>query len=158
VPFWIPQHNAWHLAFNTELLWFKNYILVLCWVLVAARRIFNCSMGTLSCGMWDLFTDQGSNPGPLHWEHGALATGPPGKSLTLMSHEVWLWTSHLTPTSPLPFLFCDRAGCWLPQVASSSRILTEIWPLWLSIFTNRWRMTLGRSSSLSGPWFPRLQS
>ena len=22
----------------------------------------------------------GSNPGPLHWEHGVLATGPPGKS------------------------------------------------------------------------------
>ena len=75
----------------------------------------------------------------LHWEHGALATEPPGKSLTLMSHEVWLWTSHLTPTSPLPFLFCDKAGYWLPQVASSSRILTEIWPLWLSIFTNPWR-------------------
>ena len=24
--------------------------------------------------------DQGSNPGPLHWERGVLATGPPGKS------------------------------------------------------------------------------
>ena len=24
--------------------------------------------------------DQGSNPGPLHWEHRVLATGPPGKS------------------------------------------------------------------------------
>ena len=27
------------------------------------------------------FPDQGSNPGPLHWEHGVSATGPPGKSL-----------------------------------------------------------------------------
>ena len=27
------------------------------------------------------FPDQGSNPGPRHWEHRALATGPPGKSL-----------------------------------------------------------------------------
>ena len=25
-------------------------------------------------------SSQGSNPGPLHWEHGVLATGPPGKS------------------------------------------------------------------------------
>ena len=24
--------------------------------------------------------DLGLNPGPLHWEHGVLATGPPGKS------------------------------------------------------------------------------
>ena len=31
-----------------------------------------------TCGI--LFPDQGSNPGPLHWEHGVLATGPPGKS------------------------------------------------------------------------------
>ena len=37
----------------------------------------------LSCGLWDLFLDQGSIPGPLHWEHGErgiLATGWPGKS------------------------------------------------------------------------------
>ena len=27
------------------------------------------------------FPDQGSNPGPLSWEHIILATGPPGKSL-----------------------------------------------------------------------------
>ena len=25
--------------------------------------------------------DQGLNPGPLHWEHGVLATGLPGKFL-----------------------------------------------------------------------------
>ena len=25
------------------------------------------------------FPDQGSNPGPEHWEHRGLATGPPGK-------------------------------------------------------------------------------
>ena len=33
--------------------------------------------------MWDLVLphDQASNPGPLHWEHAVLATGPPGKSL-----------------------------------------------------------------------------
>ena len=36
------------------------------WVLVAA------------CAIW--FPYQGWNPRPLHWEHGVLATGPPGKS------------------------------------------------------------------------------
>ena len=30
------------------------------------------------CGIQ--FPDQGSNLAPLHWEHGVLASGPPGKS------------------------------------------------------------------------------
>jgi len=30
--------------------------------------------------MWDL-SSQGSNPSPLHWKHGVLTTGLPGKSL-----------------------------------------------------------------------------
>ena len=34
-----------------------------------------------SCGLW--FPDQGSNPGPLHWELRGLATGPQGKSRLL---------------------------------------------------------------------------
>ena len=34
----------------------------------------------LSCGMEDLILDQGWNLGLLCWEHGVLATGPPGKS------------------------------------------------------------------------------
>ena len=29
------------------------------------------------------FTDQGLNPGCFHWEHGVLATAPPGKSLDI---------------------------------------------------------------------------
>ena len=32
-----------------------------------------------ACGIW--FPDQGLDLGPLHWEHGVLATGSPGKSL-----------------------------------------------------------------------------
>ena len=32
-----------------------------------------------ACGIE--FPDLALNPGPLHWEHGVLATGPPGKSL-----------------------------------------------------------------------------
>ena len=27
------------------------------------------------------FPNQGSNPSPLHWKHGVLTIGPPGKSL-----------------------------------------------------------------------------
>ena len=49
-------------------------------IFVAACRIFHCSMQTLSCSMWDLVPWPGIEPGPLHWECGVLATGPPGKS------------------------------------------------------------------------------
>ena len=31
------------------------------------------------CGIY--FLNQWSNPGPLHWEHGVLATGSPRKAL-----------------------------------------------------------------------------
>lgn len=31
--------------------------------------------------MWT-YSNQGLNPTPLHWKHGALSTAPPGKPLT----------------------------------------------------------------------------
>ena len=37
-------------------------------VLVAACRI-------LSCGMWEPVPDQGSNLGPLHWQHRVQSSG-----------------------------------------------------------------------------------
>ena len=40
-----------------------------------------------SCSMQDLVPEQGSNPGPLHWECAILATGPPGKSLEIISYQ-----------------------------------------------------------------------
>ena len=46
------------------------------WVWLAARRMFFL---VAACGIE--FPDQGLNPRPLHWELGALATGPPGKYL-----------------------------------------------------------------------------
>ena len=46
------------------------YFLWLCQVPVAARGI--------------RFPEQGLDLGPLHWEHGILATGPPGKSQAIM--------------------------------------------------------------------------
>ena len=64
----------------------KNiYLLIwLHWILAAAHRgslifvaacgIFSCGMQTLSCHMWDLLPDQGSNLGPLHCECRVFAT------------------------------------------------------------------------------------
>ena len=51
-------------------------------VFVVACRFFSCGMCTLSCGTWHLVTRPGIKAGPLHWECGVLATGPPGKSLS----------------------------------------------------------------------------
>ena len=45
----------------------------LCWVLVVACEL-------LVHSMWNLVPWPGIEPRPLHWEHGVLATGPPGKS------------------------------------------------------------------------------
>ena len=45
-----------------------------------ACEIFSCGIRTLSCSIWDLLPEPGSNLGPLHWECEVSATGPPGKS------------------------------------------------------------------------------
>ena len=37
--------------------------------------------GVFNCSTWDLVPRPGIEPGPLHWERGVLATGPPVKSL-----------------------------------------------------------------------------
>ena len=72
-----------------------------CELLVVACGLLSCGMRTPCCSMqtsqlqhadsqlWHAcriqFPDQGSNPGPLHWECGVLPTGPPGKSLSVFS-------------------------------------------------------------------------
>ena len=57
----------------------------LCQVSVEACGIFclHCSTRSLSVASCRIqFSDQGLNPGPMHWEPGVLAIGPPGKSLS----------------------------------------------------------------------------
>ena len=53
---------------------FKKYLFIwLHHVSGVVLKIFD-----LCCGMWDLFPwAPGSTPGPLHWQHRVLATGPP---------------------------------------------------------------------------------
>ena len=49
----------------------------------------------VSCGIRDLVSWIGMEPGPLHWECEVLAPGPPGKSLIslfwLKNTSLWLW-------------------------------------------------------------------
>ena len=58
---------------------------------------------SLSCTCGIQFPGQGSNPGPLHWERGVLATGSPGKSwpyfytaLSMAEGGGWESTPHPT--------------------------------------------------------------
>ena len=69
-----------------------------------------CGMQTLvlACGI--CFPDQESNLSPLHWEHGVLATGPPGKFLFcwLLSCKVlyvFLNTNPLSDRCVMNFFF-----------------------------------------------------
>ena len=48
-------------------------------LLVAAYELL-----AAACGIY--FPDQGSNPGPLHWERGVLATGPRGSPQTFLKN------------------------------------------------------------------------
>ena len=58
--------NIHTLTFHQIYLKYLFYLFIwLYWVLVVA------------CGLW--FPDQGSNPGPWHWERRVLTTRPPGK-------------------------------------------------------------------------------
>ena len=63
---------------SKDSIFFKNTYL---FIYLAASGL-SCSMQTLSCGMHagssSLTRDR--TLGPLHWESGVLATGPPGKS------------------------------------------------------------------------------
>ena len=60
--------------------------------------------------MWDLVPQPVMGPGPLHWEHRALATEPPGKSLINLfsspSHFVLDTTeiSARVQTHPIPWI------------------------------------------------------
>ena len=64
----------------------------------------------LSCGMWALVPQPGIEPRPLHWEHGVLTTGPPGKSGGRLSIIVFCYcpvTLYLVEVNGLQVEFLD---------------------------------------------------
>ena len=56
-------------------------------------RVSGVARWMFCCGIWNLVTWLGIEPGPLHWEHGILATGPPEKSqlIGFSSLSLTLW-------------------------------------------------------------------
>ena len=65
---------------GTLILYVLHYLIAyfppLIWITYQPCVLFLAALD-LSCSVWDLVPDQGSD---LSWEHGVLATGPPGKS------------------------------------------------------------------------------
>ena len=70
----------------------------LCRILAAA-----CELLAVACGIQ--FPSQGSNPGPLNWEHRVLATGLPGKSLTYLLRNKAVFYSPQFPSLPSAHFF-----------------------------------------------------
>ena len=59
---------------------------------------FFAAFGIFSWGMWDLVPYQGLTLGPLYWEHGVLATGPPVYTVILtyvFLENLWRWFDNL---------------------------------------------------------------
>ena len=98
-------------------------------VLVAAHRISLCRAAS-SATVWEIlvvahalwFSDQGSNPRLLHWEHDVLATGPPSAS----DSEVAQWCPTL----------CNPINCSLPG-SSVRGIFQAIVLEWVAISFSR---------------------
>ena len=55
----------------------------------AGSLVAACKLSAAACGIW--LPNQGSNPGPLHWERRVIASGPLGKFLSKASFNI----SHL---------------------------------------------------------------
>ena len=83
--------------------------------IILKKNIYLSAQG-LSCSMWDLVPWPGIKPRPLHWEHGVLATGPRGKSLTVgfesyLSHLLTLCRCSVAQLCPT---LCDLTDCSMP--------------------------------------------
>ena len=82
----------------------------------AGSLVVACKYLTAACGIQ--FSKQGSNSGPLHWEYGVLATGPPGKSLPFLVH-LSFW--HLTPSVIIYIFLEDHSSLVLVSIVNFFR-------------------------------------
>ena len=100
--------------------------------------IYFPSFGLTSWRVGSLFfPDQGSNPSPLHWKHGVLATGLPGDIpkciLLIVSFALLFWRRqwHPTPVLFLPGKWTEEPG--RVQSMGSLRVGHD-WATSLSLF------------------------
>lgn len=75
--FWVPRWFSVQTFSPCSVLFFFFNIYVFIWL--CQFLVTACKPLVEACGIQSPY--QGWNSGPLHWEHGVLATGLPGKSL-----------------------------------------------------------------------------
>ena len=95
---WTTTLKNIYLAPARSQLWHAGHL----WSLLrcVGSLIAACRLLVKACGIW--LPDQGSNPGPLHWELGFLPTGPPGSpSLAIWNSMIWELAA-LTSTETWP--------------------------------------------------------
>ena len=85
----------------------------------------------VACGTQ--FPDQGSNPGPLHWEHGVLATTPPGKSTEALPQSLQ-WPFFETMLIP-QFTECKALQC------TSASFSSQLWEIGHAPIINQYHFT-----------------
>ena len=122
---------------HTSLKFLFNLFIWLCWFLVAA-----CELFVVACGIQ--FSDQGSNPGTLHWECRVLATQPPGKSLQFSFKKIFL-SKIKSPFQRRP---CQPTPVLLPGKSHGQRSLVGCRP---------WRLKESDMTSISLSLFTFMQ-
>ena len=78
-------------VFARSWLWHMKSLVSACGIFLVSA----CELFVVACGIQFpvQFPDWGLNPGPMNWEHGVLATGPPGKSLEIIFdtlQRIWI--------------------------------------------------------------------
>ena len=100
------------------------------------------------CLFW-IFPEQGSNPGPLPWDWGVLATGPPGES----QHDPFIQQSHFWEFILQRNLHLARFSlkpCPVyPKTGSSSMSLSSVTN---EISYNQSFQTIGYSVTVNKEW------
>ena len=146
-------------------LFLKKKIYLFIWL----HRVLVAACGIFSWGMRDPVPWPGIEPGPLHWERGVLATGPPGKSLAYFSKPNWIEILRKeSPPNRLASMDLDSISLTsltgnqtslTESLSSSSLLFASIsnsstqhsQPLWSGPF----QLSLSLSLSLSLPSLPK---
>ena len=85
------QGYLFSMPFNSAINWHLKIFLIFIYLFIWPCRVSvaACKHLVTACGV--KFPDQGWNLGPLLWESGVLATGPPGKSLNWHILPTFRW-------------------------------------------------------------------
>lgn len=104
-------------SFSSYFFLFKIYFFWLHQVFVVARGNFSCNMHSLIVACRIKFPEEGSSPGPLHWECGPLGKFPVHIS------DVALLFSRNSPSYFCPTLWPAAAELSLPYGGQGTAVL-----------------------------------